>query len=93
MLATGPNQSGVFTVSLNPAASTPAAAQPNASAVQSFQSTLILPQPVQQVAPLPQLVSGGHIVNLTPVKAQEQISRNANKTHCCSYCHKQFSSR
>ena len=101
MLA-GANPSGVFTVSLNPTA--PTLSQPPSSSVQSFHSAsaIILPQPVQQVAQgaLPQLVSGGQIVNLTPVRAtgapvEPVNSQNtpSNKNHACSYCHKTFSSR
>ena len=94
MLA-APNHSSVVTVSLNPTIATPAVTQPAMSSTQAFQSTLILPPGVQQGS-LPQLISGGQIVNLTPVKASEHIVVStpvSAKTHSCSFCHKHFSSR
>jgi len=104
MLA-GANPNGIFTVSINPTAST-LSQQPPTSSVQSFQgaSAIILPQPVQQVAQgaIPQLVSGGQIVNLTPVRAagsvsEQQVTSNqtshTQKSHSCPYCQKTFSSR
>ena len=96
MLA-GANPSGVFTVSLNPAA--PTLSQPATSSIQSFPSAsaIILPQPVQQVGQgtIPQLVSGGQIVNLTPVRATNQTVNTTptSKNHSCPFCHKSFSSR
>ncbi|XP_076825513.1 uncharacterized protein LOC143471060 isoform X2 [Clavelina lepadiformis] len=91
MLA-GPSQTGIFTVSINPSMTTQVISPSTLSTVPSLQ---ILPQPVQQVTQrqMPQIVSSGQVVNLTPATPIRSSPPNGSKTHTCSFCHKNFSSR
>jgi len=95
MLAAGPNQSGVYTVSINPSIASNVS-QPTSLAVPSVS---ILTQPVQQAPSqrhAQQLIGTNQqvnqVVNISPIR-QLAVSQAPSKSHTCSFCQKSFSSR
>uniref|UniRef100_H2ZLY7 C2H2-type domain-containing protein n=1 Tax=Ciona savignyi TaxID=51511 RepID=H2ZLY7_CIOSA len=88
MLA-GPNQSGVYTVSINPSVATHVITQPSGVPVPPLS---IITQPNQQIAQrrMPQIMQAGQVVNLSsPVRSTTQVT----KPYTCTHCQKTLSSR